>query len=152
VCGTTGTVFVTDGIVGKIYHIGDSRAYLLREGSLYLLTRDQTMAQMKADAGFYASPDMANPQEKHQLTEYIGRDRTMRCLRPAEGKWIDFREDDRLLLCTDGFFDFCSEARARQLLRQEVPLGRTVENLLEQALQNGSDDNITCALIGKTRV
>jgi protein phosphatase len=95
---------------------------------------------------------MANVKEKHQLTEFIGRDRTMQYLCPAEGKWMDFREGDRLLLCTDGFFDFCLPGQIRQLLFKDMPPGEAVGQLLTLALQNGSDDNVTCAMICKMKI
>jgi serine/threonine protein phosphatase PrpC len=95
---------------------------------------------------------MADIREKHQLTEYIGHDHSMQYFRPTEGKWMEFRDGDRLLLCTDGFFDYCSNGQMKELLLQNRPFGETVDQFMELAFKNNSDDNITCAMIGKTKI
>ena len=67
VCGTTGTILVTDGIAAKVFHVGDSRCCLCREGENYRLTKDQTTAQLKLDLGIYRSREEATQRERHQL-------------------------------------------------------------------------------------
>ena len=109
VFGTTGTVLCTNGLLFKIYHLGDSRAYLYRDGTLLQLTRDQTLAQMKMEVGMYNEDDPSAEADKHKLTEYIGRDWTCKTIKPVESHWIPIEHGDFILLCSDGLYDMCSD-------------------------------------------
>lgn len=150
-CGTTGTACVTDGIMLKIFHAGDSRAYLYREGKLFRLTKDQTLAQLKLDSGFYQSIAEAKEREHHQLTEYIGRDETMQYFRAVEGKWIDFRMGDQILLCSDGLYEACMPSQIEGILEKKVSLKEKADDMMRIVFENGARDNITCMLIEKAQ-
>lgn len=146
--GTTGTVICTNGMEFKIYHLGDSRAYLLRDGDLFQLTRDQTLAQMKLDAGLYEADDPQVQMDKHKLTEFIGRDWTRENIYPIESDWMAIRDQDCLLLCSDGLYDMCSDGEIRRILLGDETLETAATKLVDAALEHGGDDNITCLLIG----
>lgn len=144
VYGTTGTVCCMDGRKFRIYHLGDSRAYLFREGQLFQLTRDQTVAQMKIDAGFYSKDDPQVEAEKHQLTEYIGCDWTTENLRPIESAWIEIQSGDIIVLCSDGLYDMCTDMEMEHILRKASGTDGAADELVEKALANGGRDNVTC--------
>lgn len=146
VCGTTGTVIMTDGIVFKIYHIGDSRAYLYRNSVLYQLTQDQTVAELKRRAGFDEEDILE--VENHQLTEFIGADESLTGLTPIESKWMELKSEDKVLLCTDGLSDMCSGNEIIQILRN-IETSKVVHFLINKALDKGGKDNITCLLLSK---
>lgn len=150
VFGTTGTVLCANGKAFKIYHLGDSRAYLLRDGELLPLTRDQTLAQMKLEAGMYREEDPAMEEDKHKLTEYIGRDRTQKNIKPVESQWIPIREGDRVLLCSDGLYDMCCQKEIKSILRQEASAYEAAAALVKQAVCHGGEDNVTCLCIDFT--
>lgn len=153
VTGTTGTALVTDGIMAKVYHIGDSRAYLLRNNELYLLTSDQTMAQMKIDIGFCKDISEADPKDIHQLTEYIGRDTSGQYFHPVEGEWIDFRIDDVFIICSDGVYDECNTAQIKSVLSQkELTVKQRVQRLYGLSMFKGAKDNVTCMIVEKTQL
>lgn len=145
--GTTGTVLCTNGEKFKIYHLGDSRAYLFRDEELYQLTRDQTLAALKISAGFYEEDDPLVEKEKHQLTEYIGRDQTMEHLSPLESEWLDMLPNDRLLLCSDGLYDMCTDFQISRIIRDNHEPGEAVKQLINLALEHGGVDNITCLIL-----
>lgn len=146
VYGTTGTVCCTDGHRFKIYHLGDSRAYLFRDEQLFQLTRDQTVAQMKIDAGFYSKDDVRIEAEKHQLTEYIGCDWTNENLRPIESEWIEVQPGDQLVLCSDGVYDMCTDAQIENILKKASGTDDASDALVKEALANGGRDNATCTV------
>lgn len=146
--GTTGTVLCTNGTDFKIYHLGDTRAYLLRGSDLFQLTRDQTLAQMKLDAGIYEADDPQVQYDKHKLTEFIGRDWTRENIYPIESDWMTIRDQDCLLLCSDGLYDMCSDAEIRQILLGDETIESAAAKLVDAALARGGEDNITCGLIG----
>lgn len=144
VFGTTGTVLGTNGVVSKVYHLGDSRAYLVRNGELFQITRDQTLAQMKIDVGIY-QPDAPEAEaEKHQLTEYIGKDHTKKYLRPVESDWFSLLPDDGVLLCSDGLYDMCDDTQIGSILSSQTGIFEKVKALTDAAISNGGIDNITC--------
>ena len=149
VCGTTGTAFVTDGIMAKVFHVGDSRAYLYRNDTLFQLTKDQTIARLKLDAGFYTSLREATPGELHQLTEYMGRDETMQYFRCMESEWMDFRVGDKVLICSDGLYDQCSVSQMTSILKQNRTVKEMVHEMVSCSLEKGGQDNITCMILEK---
>lgn len=147
VLGTTGTVVYCRNNQYKVYHLGDSRAYLFREGLLHRLTRDQTLAQMKMELGLYGENDAEIETEKHQLTEYIGRDWTRESIFPVENAWEQLVPGDILLLCSDGLYDCCSDAEFVEILVRERRPESAAEELIKKANDHGGIDNITVVLL-----
>lgn len=145
--GTTGTVLCTTGTEFKIYHLGDSRAYLIREADVLQITKDQTLAQMKLEVGMYREDDPAAQADKHKLTEYIGRDRSGESLRPVESYWIPVITGDRVLLCSDGLYDMCSDRQITSILRKNTDAQDAAEALVRAARAAGGVDNITCVVV-----
>lgn len=144
VLGSTATVMCTDGAVFKIYHLGDSRAYLARENALLQLTSDQTLAQMKLDTGLCRPDDPSLRADSHKLTEYVGRDRTMQRLLPAESLWIPVQPGDGILLCSDGLYGMCGDEVLADLFLAERDCSQRAEALLRRGVAMGGTDNITC--------
>lgn len=147
VFGTTGTVLCTDCKEYKLYHLGDSRAYLIRDGRFFPLTKDQTLAQMKIDAGLYSADAPEAAADRHKLTEYIGRDWTQKNLRPTESEWSPIQQADRLLLCSDGLYDMCKIEEMEQILQLHGTADMQARALVEAARRNGGADNITCIIL-----
>lgn len=147
VAGTTGTVLAIYRNACKIYHMGDSRAYLHRDGQVFQLTRDQTLAQMKIELGLYEASDARAKQESHLLTDYIGRDTARTQAAPAESQWIPLQSGDRLLLCSDGLYGMCEPGQIREVLnRREGPESSALA-LVAAAKEQGGEDNITCVVV-----
>lgn len=152
ITGTTGTLLCTNGDCFGVFHMGDSRAYLFRQGELKRLTKDQTLASLKIQAGIYEEKDPLAQKEKHQLLEYIGCDTNLAGAKPQESGWLDLKEQDKLLLCSDGLYDMCTEEEIAAVLEEEKEPEKAVRKLVERALWHGGQDNITClVLIAKER-
>lgn len=145
--GTTGTVLCSNGVEFKIYHLGDSRAYLVRDDELLQLTKDQTLAQMKLEVGMYQEDDPAAEADKHKLTEYIGRDWTRENIKPVESLWIPIEKGDCVLLCSDGLYDMCANDEIAKILWGGDAIKRKVASLIDKARTRGGEDNITCVLV-----
>lgn len=145
--GTTGTVMCSNGVEFKIYHLGDSRAYLSREDELLQLTKDQTLAQMKLEVGMYREDDPAAEADKHKLTEYIGRDWTRENIRPVESHWIPIQAGDCVLLCSDGLYDMCKNEEIANILRVNSTTEEKTASLVRSAIFRGGEDNITCVIV-----
>ena len=141
--GTTMTAAFSLGNDLFVAQIGDSRAYLFRNGSLQLLTRDQTHAQYLADMGAISQEDVACHQLRHILTNALGSaqddvDTDIRRWKLADG--------DRLLLCTDGLTDMLDDAGIAAVLARETRSNEACQQLVERALANGGRDNVTVIL------
>lgn len=147
VFGTTGTVVGSNGLEFKIYHLGDSRAYLFRENDLFQITKDQTLAQLKIDSGIYRRGDPIADSDKHKLTEYIGRDWTRENIRPVESHWIPIQPNDNILLCSDGLYDMCTDEEITGILRKDTAIEEKCAMLINRARERGGEDNITGILI-----
>ena len=147
VFGTTGTIVGSNGLVFKIYHLGDSRAYLFRGNDLFQLTKDQTLAQMKIDSGIYREDDPAAVADKHKLTEYIGRDRTRENIKPIESQWIPIQSGDYIFLCSDGLYDMCTDVEIANVLRKDMVIKEKCAMLINKACEHGGEDNITGVLL-----
>lgn len=147
ILGTTGTLICVHGGAFKMYHLGDSRGYLFRQHGLLRLTRDQTLAQMRLDAGICGQNDPRIEADRHKLTNYIGKDRTGENLRPAESRWLPLLPGDRILLCTDGLYNACPEEEIQQILDETGTILDKAGRLVRAALSGGGQDNITCLLL-----
>lgn len=147
ILGTTGTVFCTNGSEFKIYHLGDSRAYRLRGREMLPLTKDQTLAQMKQDMGMYPAGEPLAEADKHKLTEYIGRDWTRENIKPVESDWTAVKPGDCVLLCSDGLYDMCNHEEIHRILEEERSVDGKAAALVQRAISNGGEDNITCVVV-----
>ncbi len=141
--GTTLTVARSLGTDLIVAHVGDSRAYLFRNGGLMRLTRDHTLAQDLRDANLIAGMDVIADRFRHLLTQSLGTDKTEIV---PQIRRETLANGDKLLLCTDGLTDQVSEqALAEELSRGASPQD-ACEALLERALSAGGKDNVTVAI------
>jgi len=126
-----------------IAHVGDSRAYLFRQGQLQQLTRDHTVAQRLADTGEISQEAVATHRLRHVLTNALGGHGG-----PVVTELEQFKlEDrDRLLLCSDGLTEMVDDAAIQTVLRDIESPQKAAEKLLKLALGAGGIDNITIVL------
>jgi protein phosphatase len=138
--GTTWTCAYLMGQDAIIAHVGDSRAYLHREGALRQLTRDHTLAETLQDVGM---PPEDAAQYKHLLVNSFGAH--------PEGVKIDIehvaiKDRDRLLLCSDGLTDMVSDDEISAILTNTDGAQGACDALVARALQNGGKDNVTVSV------
>jgi protein phosphatase len=145
--GTTLTVASIVGAALFIVHVGDSRAYLFRQGRLEQVTRDHTLAQTMVDAGWLNAEQARTSQMRAVLTNALGGQAGVR----AEINKLRLADGDRVLLCTDGLTDRVEDGRIAELLSQHPRPEEACRVLVDAALEAGGRDNITvvvanCAL------
>lgn len=124
-----------------VANVGDSRAYLLREGHLQQLTRDGSLVQALIDHGAI-SPDEArrHPQRSVVLEALDGRQSPVPEIVRIEG-----RAGDRLLLCSDGLSDVVEDEQIAAILGGH-PRDEAAERLVAAALEQGGRDNISVVI------
>jgi protein phosphatase len=139
--GTTMTLAYSLGADLFLAHVGDSRAYLCRGPDLLQLTRDHTMAQAMADRGLIRPEEAATHQLRHVLTQALdGRGVE------ADVQRVRLEDGDQVLLCTDGLSNMVADADIAAILRQAATAGEACAALIQRALDNGGQDNVTVAL------
>jgi protein phosphatase len=141
--GTTMTVGYSLGIDLFVAHVGDSRAYLYRNGRLQQLTNDQTAAQALLDAGRLTPEEASRHWLRHVLTQAIGG-RGGRL--SVQVQHLQIENGDQLLLCTDGLFNMVEDAVIAGVLRNAAAANEGCQTLLNLALDGGGKDNVTLTL------
>jgi len=138
---TTLTAILTDGLRFGLAHIGDTRAYLLRAGGLQPLTHDHTLVQAMVDTGRITPEEAAASPHRHIVLQAVDGD----SVPTPDLVWLDLREGDRLLLCSDGLTDLVADADIQRLLavdsRRLAAFG-----LARAAIDAGGRDNVTCVV------
>jgi protein phosphatase len=138
--GTTLTVAYSVGADLFVFHVGDSRAYLWRDGRLQQITRDQTLAQALADAGEITPEEVQTHRLRHVLTHAIGSDDPEMNASIARTRLLD---GDSLLVCTDGLTDMVDDARIAETLGAAPNADADCRTLVDLALAGGGRDNVT---------
>jgi serine/threonine protein phosphatase PrpC len=141
--GTTMTLAGSLGNSVIIGHIGDSRAYLLRDGRMCQLTRDHTLVQALLDMGQLTPEQAARHPCRHVLTASLGGG-SQNCEGDFHRAWL--ADGDQLLLCTDGLTNMVDAAGIMAILRQAASADEACKALVAAALANGGKDNVTVAL------
>jgi serine/threonine protein phosphatase PrpC len=138
---TTLTLYLGVWPRGYLLQVGDSRCYLLRNGELSQITRDQTMAQEMVDLGVMKREQVAGTRFEHTLTSSIGGRHTEPKVTRVDMTWGTV-----LLLCSDGLTRHVSDERIRDVLRSMTSARQAAETLLQEALDGGGTDNITIVI------
>ncbi|MGD2205379.1 MAG: protein phosphatase 2C domain-containing protein [Anaerolineae bacterium] len=143
--GSTLTLTVVEGERLTVTHVGDSRAYLWREGKLRQLTEDHSVP------GALLKQGKITPQEAH---EHPHRSVLYRCLGLKGGVEVDIypalalQSGDGLLLCSDGLWDMVYPVeRIEALLNSSADLPTACRRLIDAANEAGGEDNITVVLV-----
>ncbi|MDN5858583.1 MAG: protein phosphatase 2C domain-containing protein [Pseudonocardia sp.] len=138
--GTTVVAFLVDGARIGVLHIGDSRAYLLRDGELLRMTRDHTLVQALVDEGRISAEEAADHPRRSWLI------RTLQDGAVAEPDLFlhDGRIGDRYLICSDGVTAVLDDAEIHEVLAGRAQRAEAVTGLIERANAGGGPDNITC--------
>ncbi|RCW47258.1 protein phosphatase [Halopolyspora algeriensis] len=135
--GTTLTAVLFAGSKLGLVHIGDSRAYQVRDGDLSLITHDDTFVQSLIDEGRITEEEAANhPQRSLLLRALTGHD-----VEPSLAV-REARSGDRYLLCSDGLSSVVSEETIAEALRISDPQ-QCADRMIELALKGGGPDNVT---------
>jgi serine/threonine protein phosphatase PrpC len=138
--GTTLTAILWSEGHAALCHIGDSRAYLLRDGQFYQITHDHTLVQSLVDEGKITEEDIATHPHRSLL------------LRALDGRTVaepdlsvhETMPGDRYLLCSDGLSGVVTEQTLHQTLRSAWDPDKAAMQLIELAIKGGGPDNITC--------
>jgi protein phosphatase len=141
--GTTVTLAEIDPDgTARFAHVGDSRAYLLRDDALTQLTTDHTVVAEHVRAGRMTSEEAANHPQRSMLTRAVGLTDDL----TVDGFTEHLRAGDRLLLCSDGVNGMLGDGEIREIVDTGSP-EEAVWTLVERANEAGGHDNITALVV-----
>nr|HET6902970.1 Stp1/IreP family PP2C-type Ser/Thr phosphatase [Ktedonobacteraceae bacterium] len=145
--GTTCVSAVLRGNMAYIANVGDSRAYLVRNGQVKQVSQDHSWVAEQVRAGLLTEDQARTHAQRNVIT---------RCLGTQPDVDIDvfpelLEEHDALVLCTDGLSGLVSDDEIRRIVAQSAPQ-ESVYHLVERANENGGPDNITAIVISVQEV
>ncbi len=140
--GTTLTAAYLQDDELVIAHVGDSRAYLLRDGALRRLTRDHSLVHELVERGKLTEAEAAEHPQRSIITRALGPEATV----DVDTWTYPARAGDVLLLCSDGLTSMVPEDEVAEILQGGGPLERSAAELIDAANAAGGRDNITVVL------
>jgi hypothetical protein len=144
---TTLVACVVGGGAAFVVHVGDSRAYLVRNGELRQLTEDHSMVNELIRQGAMTQEEAATSRYKNVITRAVGLYPTVK----TDTLHVELLDGDRILLCSDGLTDMVPTGRVLEHLL-ETDLHLAVDQLITAALQGGGRDNITAIAVAPEAV
>jgi PPM family protein phosphatase len=143
--GTTVSSIVRVGDQLALAHIGDSRIYRWREGSLTQVTKDHTFVQRLVDSGRITAEEAASHPRRSVLMRVLG---DVDLTPEIDIEVLDTRAGDRWLICSDGLSGYVAESRLAELLAEHPDAGVAIQALIDESLDNGAPDNVTAVVVG----
>jgi len=140
------TVVLALGVDDKYYisHVGDSRAYLIRDKNITQLTDDHTVVAELLKAKMITPEEAKTHKMRHVLTQALGSNTQI----IPSIKVITIQEGDILLLCTDGLTDMLTDEEILSvILKHKEDIEKTAQALVDKANEKGGKDNITIVLV-----
>ncbi|SCK22961.1 protein phosphatase [Streptomyces sp. WMMB 714] len=138
--GTTLTALLWTGQRLGLVHVGDSRAYLLRDGQLTQITQDHTWVQKLVDEGRITEEEATTHPQRSLLMRALGSGDHVE----PDLSIREVRAGDRYLICSDGLPTVVSPQTIEEALASYQGPQETVQELIQLALRGGGPDNITC--------
>lgn len=141
--GCTATCAYIENDTLAIAHVGDSRAYLLHEGTLIRMTRDHSYVEELVDAGEITADEARVHPNRSVITRALGSDPAMY----ADHFTLHIEEGDRLILCSDGLSSMIPDSDIENIATQSSSAQICVDNLVDAALAAGGHDNVTVVVV-----
>ena len=139
--GATMTAALIQGRSAYFAQIGDSRAYLIRDGKIGQVTHDQSYVQMLVDAGVMTPEEAERSPRKNIILQVMGQE----SVKVALGR-IEVRPGDRFLLCSDGLTNVLDDETIRAVAKPPADIVAATQDLVKRTKSNGAPDNVTVVL------
>ena len=147
--GTTLTMAYIHWPTMYVVHAGDSRCYLIRDGVAQQLTKDHTLARQMVEAGGMKPEDEATSRWSNVLWNVVGGNSQRELL--AEVHRVDLRDDDSVVLCSDGLYRYLDQKQIAKMLANQPDASVLCKQLVDLANGRGGEDNVTVIVSHPTR-
>ncbi|WP_417228946.1 Stp1/IreP family PP2C-type Ser/Thr phosphatase [Thermophilibacter sp.] len=141
--GCTATAVLIEKNKMAVAHVGDSRAYVLRQGTLVRVTHDHSYVEELVDSGQITADEARTHPSRSIITRALGSDPDMY----ADHFSLEVNDGDRIILCSDGLSSMISDAEIESLAVSSVTPQQAADNLVSAALTAGGADNVTVVVI-----
>ena len=141
--GTTLVVGVIHGRTLTVGHVGDSRAYLLRDGTMQPLTEDHSFVAEQVKLGNMTDEEARKSRYRNVITRAVGISPTV----VSDIKHVDLSGGDRILICTDGLTTMVEDDTICKILMETPGGDRAGQRLIAVALEKGGTDNVTVCVM-----
>ena len=141
--GTTFTLLMIQDARGHVAHVGDSRAYLLRDGELKQLTEDHSLVGRMVKEGRLSAEEAESHPQRSIITRALGVDSDV----DVDLLSLDLREQDRILLCSDGLTSMVPNGQIKEVLERKSDPQEAADELVRLANDAGGEDNITVVIV-----
>ena len=140
--GTTLTSVFLDDQVGLVAHVGDSRAYLIRNDSISLLTRDHSWVADQVRRGLLTDDEARRHRWRNVITNALGTDQNVY----LDLQHFAIQEADQIMVCSDGINILLTDSQILQIVRDNTPR-EAARQLVLEANDRGGPDNITAVVV-----
>mgnify|MGYP003290043367 CR=1 FL=1 len=140
--GTTIVAAVCKNGEACIAHVGDSRAYIISDGKIKLITKDHSLVQEMLDMGQITETEFEHHPRKNIITRAMGVDEKI----DIEFDTVEFAENDALILCSDGLSGLLKKEKLLEMYNQ-YDFNTLADKYIEAANDNGGVDNITVVVM-----
>ena len=140
--GTTCISLILHGAQALVGHVGDSRAYLGRDGDVHQLSEDHSLVNEQVRAGLLSEEEAKNSRLKNIITRSVGFEEDVL----VDVLGLETQPGDRFLLCSDGLSNLVENEEIRDALL-EHPLEDVPQVLIQLANDRGGDDNLTVVAV-----
>ena len=140
--GTTCISLMLHGAQALVGHVGDSRAYLVRDGDVHQLSEDHSLVNEQVRAGLLTEEEAKHSRLKNIITRSVGFEEDVL----VDVLGLETRPGDRFLLCSDGLSNLMENEEIRDALLEHA-LDEVPQVLIQLANQRGGDDNVTVVAV-----
>ena len=141
--GCTVTSILIEKNKMAVAHVGDSRAYVLRQGTLVRVTHDHSYVEELVDSGQITADEARTHPSRSIITRALGSDPDMY----ADHFSLEVNDGDRVILCSDGLSSMISDAEIEALAVSSASPQQAADNLVAAALTAGGADNVTVVVV-----
>lgn len=140
--GTTSTVAGLMDNTLFVGQVGDSRCYVLREGKLKLITKDQSLVNQLIEAGQLSEEEAEEFEHSNIILQALGTTEEV----SVDLTFLELRQGDRIMLCSDGLSGLVHAELIQEVMAEGDDLKAMTHKLIEMANAGGGHDNITCVM------
>ena len=141
--GTTLVSVITDGENALVSNIGDSRAYLIRNGKISRVTHDHSVVESLVEAGDITAEEARTHPNRNLITRALGPEANASC----DTYEMRLQKGDRLLLCTDGLIVTATDEQIEHTVCEAEDIDAALTALIALAKQYDAPDNVTAVLL-----
>ena len=142
--GTTITCALVEGNQCIFGHIGDSAAFIIKNNSIYKITKDHSLVQELVDRGTITEDEMASHPNKNIITRSLGSKSDVE----VDIFIIETKNYDKCIICTDGLADYVKMEEILEIVLEENNEERALEKMVSLAKKRGGRDNISALIFG----